>query len=169
MGSHFNLGHLVVSELVPEILNGVESDEGSAKESNPLNTAHASDAQTSQSKPCEPLEAEALVLKSMESGPAKDSCEGEAQQHRVEKNESADSRVGVFAENHKSDEPDSWSLEVELPGSVVGQRDTDGTEEGIERTHERVVQLLGVSLSRLKFERAIVSSQVSREPYEHLS
>ena len=120
VGSEFDLGHLVVPELVPEIFNGVESDEGSAKEANPLDTAHAANAQSSQPKPCEPLEAEALVLKSVEPGPAQNSRECEAQQHRVEKNKSADSRVGVFAENHKSDEPHCWSFEVELSGSVVG-------------------------------------------------
>ena len=95
---------------------------------------------------------EALVLKSMEPGPAKNSRKCEAQQHRVEKNKSADSCVRVFAENHKSDEPHCWSLEVELSGSVIGQRDTDSTEEGIERTHERVVQLFWVFLSRFEFE-----------------
>lgn len=127
-----SLWHLVVSELVPEILNGVEPNQGGNEESNPLNTADTADAESGQCQPCEPLEAEALVLESVESSPAENRGKGEAEKHRVEKDESADSRVGVLAEDHKSDEPHRWALEVELLSGEVCQRDADGAEEGIE-------------------------------------
>ena len=52
------------------------------------------------------------MLKTVESRPAKDRCEREAEKHRVEKNEPADSGVRVFKEDHHSDQPDSGSLEI---------------------------------------------------------
>ena len=91
--AEFSLWHLIVSELVPEVLDGVKANQCSNEESNPLNTAHTSDAETGKCQPGEPLKAEALVLESMESGPAENGGEGEAEEHGVEEDESADSRI----------------------------------------------------------------------------
>jgi len=102
------------------------------------------------------------MLKTVESRPAKNRCEREAEKHGVEKNEPADSGVRVLEENHDSDEPDGGSLEVQLPRCEVGQRDAGSTERGVENAHEGVVELLGVCLPRLELERSIVSCQVSR-------
>lgn len=48
--------HLQVAESVPEVLNGIETDNGGAEEADPLHAAHTSNAQSSQAKPDIPLE-----------------------------------------------------------------------------------------------------------------
>lgn len=160
--------HFVVSELVPEILNGVETNQGGNEESNPLDTADASNAESSKCQPGEPLEAEALVLESVKSSPAEDRGEGKAEKHRVEEDESADSRVGVLAQDHESDKPHSWALEVELLSGKVCQWNADSAEECVKCAHEGVIEALWVPLSGLELEGSIVSSQVSRESDQHL-
>lgn len=105
----------------------------------------------------------------MESSPAQHSREREAQEHRVQENESTDRGIGVLAEHHKRDEPYSRPLEVELAGGVVGQGDRDGSKESIECSHHCVVQLFRVRLPRFEFKRSIVACEVPRQPNQHLS
>ena len=97
------LWHLGVAELVPEILSRVESNKRCAEKSNPFDTANTSNAYTSQSEPRKPLNAEALMLESVESSPAENGREREAQEHGVQKDKSANCGVGVLAEDHESD------------------------------------------------------------------
>jgi hypothetical protein len=105
----------------------------------------------------------------MEFGPAENSCEGEAEQHGVEENESADSGVRVLAEDSQCDEPDSGSPEVQFLRSKVCQGNADGAKSGIEEAHEGVVQLLRVCLSRFELKRSVVSCEVTGEADEHFS
>lgn len=160
-GSASYLGHLQIAELVPEILNRVQTDESSNKEANPLDAAHASDRDTSHHEPETPLGRERVVPKLVELGPAENGCEGEAEQHRVEKDEPADGRVRVLEQNSERDEPDGWPPEVERLRSVVGQGNADGSESAVEQAHEGVVELRRVCLAGLELERAVVSSQIS--------
>lgn len=105
----------------------------------------------------------------VELSPAEDSSHSSAEKHRVEENEAADSRVRVFAKYHESDKPNCWATEVKLAGGKVGQGDTDNTKQGIEGSHEGVVDFFGVCVSRLELERSIVSSENSRESDKHLT
>ena len=112
--------------------------------------------------------AEALVLKSMKPGPAQNSRECEAQEHGVQQDKSTDRSIGVLAQDHECHKPYSRSLQVQLAGSVVGQRDSDSAKERVERSHEGIVELFWIFLSRLEFKRAIVSSEVAGQANEHL-
>ena len=161
--------HLGVTELVPEILNGVQTDESSDEKTDELDRADAANAETGEEKPEEPFRLEAVVALVVELGPAENCSHGTAEQHRVEEDESADGRVGVLAENHESDEPDSGTAEVQFLGSEVGKGNADDTEEGVEGTHEGVVELLGIVLTGLEFERAVVTSHDTRETDEHFT
>ena len=109
------------------------------------------------------------MLKSVEPSPAEHSGEGEAKKHGVQEDEATDCCIRVFAKNHQGYEPNSWSLEVHLPSSIVGQRNGNSAEECVERSHNSVVELIGVFLSGLEFEGAIVTCQVSRKSNQHLS
>lgn len=99
--------HLGVTKLVPEILDCVQTNKSSDKETNKLDTANASNANTGEEQPKEPLRFKAVVTLVVEFGPAENCSNCAAQKHRVKQDESADSRVRVFAENHESNEPDS--------------------------------------------------------------
>ena len=101
--------------------------------------------------------------------PAQNSGESEAQEHRIEKDEPADGGVRILAQNHKGDEPNGRTLEVHLAGGVVGQWYTHSSKEGIESTHEGVVELIRVFLSGLEFEGTIVACHVTRQSNQHLS
>jgi hypothetical protein len=101
------------------------------------------------------------VLLAMELGPAEDSGECEAEQHRVEKNEATDGGVRVLAEHSQGNEPDGRSPEVQFLRGEVGQGDADGTEGRVKKTHEGVVQLRRVCLARLELERSVISCKVS--------
>lgn len=105
----------------------------------------------------------------MKLGPAKDSCECEAEQHGVEQNEAADGGVRILAQHSQRHEPDSRPLEVELLRGEVCQRNADSAKCRVEEAHEGVIQLLRVCLSRLELERSIISCEVARETNEHLS
>lgn len=70
--------HLGVTELSPEILNGVEADESSNEKTNKLNTADTANAETSQEQPEEPLRLEAVVSLVVELGPAENGGDGTA-------------------------------------------------------------------------------------------
>ena len=146
------LWHLDLAEFVPQILNCVESNESRAKKPNPFHTADTTNANAGKEEPQEPFWAETLLLESVKSSPAQHSCKCEAQKHGIQKNESADRGIGIFAKNHQSDEPNGRSFEVQFAGSVVGERDADGTKKGVERPHEGVVELIRILLSRLEFE-----------------
>lgn len=163
------LGHLDLAKLVPQILNGVQADERSDQESNPFNTAHEADAHTGQDEPSEPLRAETLLLQRVELGPAQHGREGEAQQHRIQEDESADGGVGILAEHHERDEPHGSASEVERLGGIVGQGDRDSSKESIECPHHDVVQVLRVLLPGLEFEGSIVACEVSGQSNQHLS
>lgn len=106
------LRHFHVTKFVPEILNRVQPDQCSHEEADPFDAANASNGDTQQHQPETPLRREWVMLKTVESRPAKDRCEREAEKHGVEKNEPADSGVRVLEEDHDSDQPDCGALEV---------------------------------------------------------
>lgn len=101
------------------------------------------------------------MLLTVELGPAEDGGEGEAEEHRIEKDETADGGVRVLAEHSQGNEPDGRSPEVQFLRGEVGQGDADGTEGGVKETHESVIQLRWVCLARLELERSVVSCEVS--------
>lgn len=105
----------------------------------------------------------------MESCPAENGGEGEAKEHGVKENETADGCIRILAKDHKCHEPDGGALEVELSSSEICKGNTNSSEEGIECTHEGVVQILGVFLSGFEFEGAIVACEISGQADEHLS
>ena len=72
------LGHLEVAKFVPEVFDRVQTNQGSDEETNPLDTAHASNRDTSQHQPQAPLGREGVMLLTVELGPAEDGSEGEA-------------------------------------------------------------------------------------------
>ena len=109
------------------------------------------------------------MLLAMELGPAEHGGECEAEQHRVEEDETADGGVRVLAKNSQSNKPDGRSPEVQFFCSQVGQWHADGAERGVEKAHEGVVQLLRVCLARLELKRSVVSCEVARETDQHLA
>lgn len=162
-------GHLGVTKLAPKVLNGVETDKSSDKETNKLDTADTANAETSHEEPKEPLRVETVVALVVELRPAEDGGDSTAQQHGVEQDETADGGVGVFAENHQSYEPDSRTSKLELPSSEVGQGDAKNTESCVEDTHDGVVNFFGVLFAGLELEGTVVSSEDSRETNKHLA
>lgn len=162
-------GHLGVTELAPKVLNGVETDKSSDKETNKLDTADTANAETSHEEPKEPLRVETVVALVVELRPAEDGGDSTAQQHGVEQDETADGGVGVFAENHQSYEPDSRTSKLELPSSEVGQGDAKNTESCVEDTHDGVVNFFWVLFAGLELEGTVVSSKDSRETNKHLA
>lgn len=162
-------GHLGVAKLGPEILNGVQADEGGDEETDKLNTAHTANAEASHEQPEEPLGLESIIALVVKLGPAQNSRHSSEEQHRVEKDEAADGCVRVLAKDHESNKPDSRTSEVQLAGSVVGHGNAENTEEGVESSHEGVVDILGVFFSRLEFEGSVVASENTREANKHLA
>lgn len=105
----------------------------------------------------------------VEFGPAKSGSKGSAEQHGIEENKAADGGVRVLAENHQSNEPDSRSGQLQLLGGKVGHGDAGNAKGGIKGAHKGVVDIFGVFLARLEFERSVVAGKDSRETYQHLS
>lgn len=163
------LGHLEVAKLVPQILDGVQTNQSGSKHTDPLDTADAADRKTTQQKPQEPLGGEGLLLESVETSPAQHGGESKEEKHRVEQDEATDGGVRVLEQNHQGDEPGSGLAEVELLCCVVGQRNAQSAERCVELAHKDVVDLLGVSLTRLELEGTVVSSQITRKANQHLS
>jgi len=163
------LGHLEVAKLVPQVLDGVQTNQSSSEHTNPLDTADTADRETAQQKPQKPLGGEGLLLKSVETSPAENSGESKEEKHRVEQNETTDGGVRVLEQNHQGDEPSGGLAEVELLCSVVGQGDAQSTESCVELAHEDVVDLLGISLTRLELEGTVVTGQITRKANQHLS
>lgn len=162
-------GHLGVTKLVPEVLNSVETNKSSDEETNKLDTTDTTNADTSHEKPEEPLRLKALAALVVELGPAEDSRDSTAKQHGVEENEAADGGVGVIAQDHEGDKPNSRASQLKLSCGKVGQGNTNNAEGGIEGTHESVVDIFGIFLARLELERSIVASKDSRQTHEHLA
>lgn len=163
------LWHLDIAKLVPQVLNGVKADECRDEKAYPFDRADTSNRDTSHHQPKAPFWRERVLPQSMELGPAENSGESEEQQHRVEENEPADSGVRVLAKHHQGHEPDCQFPEVQFLCRVVCQWDAESTKCCIEDSHGSVVQVYRVCLARLEFERAIVSSDVSREANEHFT
>ena len=163
------LRHLQVTKLVPEILNRVNTNERSTKHTDPLNTAHATHAETSAEEPESPLGRESLVAHIVEPSPAENSGESEEQEHAVEQDEPADRGVAVLEQDHGCHEPDGRALEVQLLGSEVRERNAERAEGGVEQAHESVVELFGVCLAGLELEGAVVVGEVAGEANKHLS
>jgi hypothetical protein len=161
--------HLGVAKLVPEILNGVETNKSSDEKTNKLDTAHAANAQTSHEQPEEPLRLKSVAALVVELGPAQNCGNSTAKQHGVEQNKAANGGVGVLAKDHERDEPDGRLPQVELLSSVIGHWDTDDAEEGIESAHESVVEFFGVFLARLELECTVVAGEDTGETNEHLA
>ena len=82
---------------MPEVLNGVQPDQRCNKESNPLDAAYATNRNSSEHQPETPLRGGRVMLLTVELGPTEDGGEGEAEEHRVEKNKAADGSVRVLA------------------------------------------------------------------------
>jgi len=163
------LGHLQVTKLVPKILNRVDTNKRSTEHANPLDTAHAANAETSAEQPESPLRRESLVAHVVKPRPAEHSGESEEQEHAVEQNEPADRGVAVLEEHHSRDEPDGRALEVQLLGSEVRERNAERAKGGVEQAHESVVELFGVCLAGLELEGAVVVGEVAGEANKHLS
>lgn len=161
--------HPPITILCPEILNCVKTDQSSNKETHKLDTANTSNAYTGHEEPEEPLRLEAVASLVVEFGPAKSGSKGATEQHGVEKNKTADCGVGVFAENHQSNEPDSRPSELEFLGGKVGHGDTGNAKGGIKGSHKSVVDIFGVFLARLEFEGSVVAGEDSGETNQHLS
>ena len=156
--------HLHIAKLGPEVLDGVEPNEGSHEQSHQLDTSHKTDAKTSHEQPEEPRGLEAILALTVELDPAEGGGHSSEQEHRVEEDETANRGVRVFAEDHESDEPHGGELEVKLLSRPVRHGYASSTPEGVELAHESVVELLGVCLAGLELERSIVPSQVPAEP-----
>lgn len=142
-----HIRHLEVAKLVPQILDGIKADQCSDEEPDQFNTSNTADTQSSHEQPEEPFGLEALILEFVELGPAKNSGHCTTEKHGVEKDESADGRVRVLAENHEGDEPHSRALQIELFGSPIGHGNADGAEQGIELAHKGIVDIRRVGLS----------------------
>lgn len=160
IGGSYN-GHLEVAKLVPQILDGVQANQRSDKETDQFNTSDTADTNSCHEQPEEPFRLEAPVLETVELGPAENRSNGTAEEHRVEQDEAADGGVRVLTEHHQRNEPHSRALQVELLGSPVGHGHADSTKDGIELAHKSVVDILGVLLARLELKRAVVSRQVA--------
>jgi hypothetical protein len=163
------LGHLEVTKLVPQILDGVQTNQSSSEHTNPLDTADAADRETAQQEPQKPLAREGLLLESVEASPAEDGGESKEEKHRIEQDEATDGGVRVLEQNHQGDEPGGRLTEVELLCSVVGQGDAESAKGCVELAHKDVVDLLGVGLTRLELEGTVVSGQITRKANQHLS
>jgi hypothetical protein len=148
--SETHLRHLQVTELVPQILNGVDTNERSTEHTNPLDTAHAAHAETSAEQPETPFGGESLVAHVVEPGPAEDGGESEEQ-------------------DHCSNQPDRRPLEVELLCGEVCERDAEGAKGRVEQAHESVVELFRVGLAGLELEGAIVVCEVAGQTDEHFA
>jgi hypothetical protein len=144
--------HPGVTELGPQILNGIESDEGSDEKSDKFDAADAADTQASHKHPEEPLRLEAVVSLVVELGPTERSCDSTTQKHGVEEDETADGGVRVFTQNHKGNQPDSGTLQFQFSCGKVCQWDANNTKSGVEGSHEGIVDFLGVFLARFEFE-----------------
>lgn len=167
MGLNFTYGrHLEVAKLIPQVFDGVQSNQRSDEEPDQFNTSNTANAEPRHEQPEEPFRLEALVLQSVEFGPAKNSSHGTREEHGVEKDEAADGRVRVLAEDHQRNEPDRRTPQVELLSGPVGHGNTDGAEEGVELAHKGVVDIFGVSLAGLELERAVVTCKVARQTDE---
>lgn len=86
--------------------------------------------------------------------------ECEAKKHGIQKDKPRDRSVGVLKKDHQCNQPDSCPPEIEVTGGEVGEWDADNPEEGIEHAHEGVIDLLRISLSRLKLKGAVVASHI---------
>lgn len=154
---------------MPEILCRIQSDQCSDKETDEFDASYTADAESCHEQPEKPLRLKTLVLEPMKFGPTQGRGDSAAEEHRIEKDESADGRVRVLAENHERDEPHRRTPEIELLCCPVSHRDANGTEKGVELAHEGVVDFFRIGFARLKFERPIVSSKVARETNEKFS
>ena len=168
MACQFCLGHLEIAEFVPKIFSSIQTNESGGEETDPFDTAHTADAYTGQEKPNKPFRRETLVPESMESCPAQDGSEGKAEEHGIEEDETRDRCVGVLAEHHECDEPDSWTSEAQFASGEVGQRYCDCAKKGVEYSHKGIVDFFRILLAGLEFERTIVTSQIARQANQHL-
>lgn len=159
--SKFNHRHLLVAKFVPQIVCGVETDQSCNKQTNPFDRADAANADTCQEQPDEPFHRPALVSQRVESCPAKRSGKREAEEHGIEEDESRNGSVRVLAENSKGAEPDSWTAEAKVSSSPVCEGNDDSSEQGVEHSHEGVVDLRRVGVAGLEFEGTVVTSEVS--------
>ena len=158
-----------VTKLVPEVLNRVDTNKRSAEHTDPLDTANATNRQTSHHQPEAPLGREGLLLLTVELRPAENSGEGEEEQHRVEQDESANGCVRVLKQNHQGDEPHCRLAKVQRLCSVIGQGYAESAKGRVELAHERVVELFRIRLARLEFKGAVVAREPAREPNKHLA
>ena len=169
MSTKLDLSHPQIAKLVPEILNSVQTNECSAEHANPLDTAHAADGDARHKQPQTPLRGERVMPLVVKLRPAKDRGEGEEQQHTIQQDEPADSRIAVLKQHHSSNQPHRGPLEMQLPRRKIRQRHAHGPEGRIEQAHIGIIQLFGVRLTTLKLEGSIVACQVARQTDQHLA
>nr|POE93011.1 hypothetical protein CFP56_64118 [Quercus suber] len=169
MRTELNLGHFQITEFVPKVFDRVETDKRRAEHADPLDTAHATDRNTSGHEPETPFGSEGITSLVVELGPAEHRGESEEQQHTVQQDEAADRGITVLEQDHHRHQPDRRLLEMQLFRGVVGEGYAERAESGIELAHEGVVEFLGVGLARLELERAIVPCEITGETHEHLA
>lgn len=164
-----HLRHLQVTKFVPQILDGVETNDRGTEETDPFDTADTADAQSSQAEPGIPFQREASILEAVESCPAQRGCEGEAEKHGIQKNEAGNGRIRVLKENHQADQPDGGPAEIQIASSVVGERDTDDAKQSIEGAHKSIVHIFRVLLAGLELKGSVVAGKVARKANKHLT
>ena len=151
--------HFSVTKLVPEIFDGIQTNKGCDEKANELDTANAPDADTSHKQPEEPLRLKAVMSLIVEFSPAENSSHSTAKKHRVEENKTTNGSVGVFAENHQGHKPNTSSSKVEFASGEVGHGDTHNPKEGIECSHEGIVDFFGVFVTGFEFESTVITSE----------
>lgn len=97
-------GHFEIAKLVPQVFDGVHSDEGHDKETDPLDASNATDAETCKSQPEPPLVTEGPMLLLVEHQETMDSSKGKAQEHRVQEDEAGNDEPSIVAEDHQGQE-----------------------------------------------------------------
>lgn len=103
MTCQFHLGHLEITEFVPQVFRSVETKQSGDEESHPFDATDTSNAQAGQNEPDEPFDGETLSLQSVESGPAGHGGEGKAEKHGIEEDESRDGGVRILTQYHEGD------------------------------------------------------------------
>jgi hypothetical protein len=72
------LWHFQITKLVPEILDGVQTDQCSDEETDPFHTANAANRYAKKHQPQAPFRREWIPLLTMKFGPTEDGGEGKA-------------------------------------------------------------------------------------------
>ncbi|KAI3482898.1 hypothetical protein L1887_54220 [Cichorium endivia] len=161
-------GHAQVAELLPQVLDGEDADEGGDKEADPLDGRDAADggAGPGEPEPPRPREGRRLVLHELDE--AVHGGEGEAEQHGVEEDEARDDEPAVVEEHHDGEQV-SCAPVLETGAGEPGERHHGDAKHGEDDAHADVVDVGGVLFARLEFELAAVAADEAGEADEHLA